>query len=245
MKIIDVSHHQGNVDWKRVREAGINGVVIRAGYGKGNVDRNWYQNIKGVIDNGFPYVGIYWFSYAYTVDMAINEALECLELIQEYKDKINLGVYFDWEYDSARVAKKYIKVTKDIVTNMNLVFCNTIACKGFTAGYYLNEDYKKNLIDVSRLSKYRQWYARYSSKAVPTGAYLFQYTNKGKIFGINGDVDISHLLAPKTTYEVAMEVLQGLWGNGVTRKNKLESAGYNYREVQDVVNDIIRGQING
>ena len=245
MKIIDVSHHQGNVDWKRVREAGIDGVVVRAGYGKGNVDRKWYQNIKGVIDNGFPYVGIYWFSYAYTVDMAINEALECLELIQEYKDKINLGVYFDWEYDSARVAKKYTTITKDLVTNMNIAFCNAISSTGLIAGYYLNEDYKKHWIDVNRLSKYRQWYARYSSKATPTGAYLFQYTSKGLVAGIEGNVDLNRLLAPKTNYEVAMEVLAGQWGNGATRKNRLESAGYNYREVQNLVNDLIRGQIYG
>ena len=74
---------------------------------------------------------------------------------------------------------------------------------------------------------------------------VFQDTIKGLVAGIEGNVDVNRLLAPKTAYEVAMEVLQGLWGNGATRKNKLESAGYNYREVQDVVNDLIRGQING
>ena len=244
MKIIDVSHHQGNVDWKRVRET-VDGVIIRAGYGKGNIDEKWYKNIKGVIDNGFPYVGIYWFSYAYTVSMAVNEALECMKLISPFKDKINLGVYFDWEYDSMRVVKKHVTPTKELITNMNIAFCTTLQSQGYKAGYYLNEDYKKNWIDVSRLSSFRQWYARYSSKAVPTGAYLFQYSSKGLVAGIEGNVDVNRLLAPKTTYEVAMEVLQGLWGNGATRKNKLESAGYNYREVQDVVNDLIRGQING
>ena len=245
MKIIDVSHHQGNIDWKQVRNAGIDGVVIRAGYGKGNVDRKWYDNIKGVVENDFPYIGVYWFSYAYTSDMAIHEALECDELISIYKDKLNLGVYFDWEYDSAKVAKKYTKVTKDLVTNLNIAFCNTIECKGYHAGYYLNEDYQKNYVDVSRLSKYRKWYARYSSKAIPTGAYLFQYTSSGLVGGIITRVDMNRLLAPKTTYEIAMEVLEGKWGNGTTRKNKLESAGYNYREVQDMVNDLIRGQIYG
>ena len=245
MKIIDVSHHQGIIDWKRVREAGVEGVIIRAGYGNGNLDKQWFNNIKGVIENDFPYVGIYWFSYAYTVDMAINEAVQVMLRINQYKDKINLGVYFDWEYDSMKVAKKHTKVTKELVTNMNLAFCNTLESKGFIAGYYVNEDYQRNWIDIKRLSKFRKWYARYSSKATPTGAYLFQYSSKGQIFGINGNVDMNRLLAPKTVYEVAMEVIEGKWNNGVTRKNRLESAGYNYREVQDMVNDIIRSQIYG
>lgn len=245
MKIIDVSHHQGIIDWKRVKEAGVEGVIIRAGYGNGNVDKQWYRNIKGVIDNDFRYIGVYWFSYAYSVSMALNEGIEVEKLIAPYKDKLNLGVYFDWEYDSMKVAKKHAVMSKDLITNMNIAFCTLLDSDGYKAGYYVNEDYQKNWVDVSRLNKFRKWYARYSSKATPTGAYLFQYSSTGQVYGINTKVDMNRLLAPKTPYEVAMEVLEGKWDNGVTRKNKLESAGYNYREVQDLVNDLIRGQIYG
>ena len=246
MKIIDVSHHQGIIDWDIVRKQDVNGVIVRAGYGKGNVDRYFTRNFGSVRGYDFPYVGVYWFSYAYTIDMAIREAEIISQMMKPYMDMLNLGVYFDWEYDSMQYMKKNgVNPNKTLITNMNLEFCRTVAKNGFIAGYYLNEDYKKNWIDVSRLKDYRQWYARYSSKAKPENAYLHQYSSQGKVKGIAGYVDMNKLLAPKTVYEVACEVLAGEWGNGVTRKNKLESAGYNYREVQDMVNSLYHMQITG
>ena len=246
MKIIDVSHYQDNIDWKTVRQQDIDGVIIRAGYGNGNMDKKFPRNLGMVLENDFPFLGIYWFSYSYTLDMAIREAEAVDSLIRPYQDRLNLGVYFDWEYDSMKYAKKHGMIPKkDYITSMNQFFCETIKDMGYISGYYVNEDYQKNWIDPSRLTNHRKWYARYSSKARPTNAYLHQYTSKGKVKGINGYVDINKLLAPKTVYEVAMEVLEGKWGNGSTRKNKLESAGYDYREVQNLVNNIITMQTLG
>lgn len=246
MRVIDVSHHQGQINWKIVRdwnEPSL-GVIIRAGYGNGNTDKRFYENIRGAILNNFDYIGVYWFSYAYSVEMAINEADKLNALFNDsLKAHLKLGVYFDWEYDSNSYAKKHgVIPNAKLITDMNVAFCERITQLGYIAGYYVNEDYtKQKLFDFDRLVKYRKWYARYSSKAHPVNTYLHQYTSKGSIKGIKTNVDISKLISPLTVYEVALEVIDGKWGNGVTRKAKLETAGYDYRPVQNVVNKILRG----
>lgn len=241
MKVIDVSKHQGIIDWKKVKEAGVDGVIIRAGYGNGNIDEQFYRNIQEVIANGFEHIGVYWFSYAYSLNMANNEANHLNNLVSEYKKYLDLGVYFDWEYDSMKYAKKMrITPTRELITCMNIMFCMTMNNLGYKAGYYLNEDYAKNYIDTTRLNSFRKWYARYSSKAKPVNAYLHQYSSKGHVNGIKGAVDMNKLLCPLSVKEIAYEVIAGKWGNGVTRKNKLESAGYNYREVQNMVNYLLK-----
>jgi hypothetical protein len=75
-KCIDVSDHQGNINWKKVKESGINYAIIRAGYGKGNYDSHFVKNISEAIKAGIK-VGVYWFSYAHSVDMAKKEAKFC------------------------------------------------------------------------------------------------------------------------------------------------------------------------
>ena len=241
MKVIDVSHHNGKIDWNKVAHSDIRGAVIRAGYGKGNIDRTFHQNIEGAITANIPWIGLYWFSYAYTAGMARQEAEYLHRIAYTYKPYLYLGVYFDWEYDSMKYAKQHTQyINKQVITDMVKQFCNMTQQLGYISGYYLNEDYKKNWIDTNELTGLRQWYARYSSKAKPTGAYMHQYTSTGRVQGINGNVDISKILAPLPIDLIALEVLDGKWGNGVTRKNKLESAGYNYREVQDMVNLLIK-----
>lgn len=252
MKVIDVSVHQGNINFKKVKAAGIDGVVIRAGYGKGNVDGRFKENIEGAIAAGIEYIGVYWFSYAYTVDMARREAQYCNDFISPYKDKLNLGVYFDWEYDSMNYAKKLgMSCNKSLVTDMCLYFCRKITDLGYKAGYYLNWDYSQNYIDDSKLTAYKRWYAWYN-KTKPDNCYLWQYSSSGKVNGISGNVDMNELIgkvseAPKTdnktkkktNAEIVKEVLAGKWGNGSERKKKLTEAGYDYDTIQNLVNKAV------
>lgn len=245
MLVIDVSVHQGKIDFKKVKAAGIDGVVIRAGYGKGNIDGRFKANIEGAINAGFKYIGAYWFSYAYTVDMAKREAQFCNDVVMPYKDKLNLGVYFDWEYDSMNYAKKLgMKCDKALITEMSVTFCQKIKELGYKAGYYLNLDYSKNYIDESQLTAYRKWFARYVSTR-QVNCYLWQYSSSGKVNGISGNVDMNELIgvinsAPKTSKktnaEIAQEVIEGKWGNGSDRKKKLTQAGYDYDTIQSLVN---------
>lgn len=192
MKIIDVSNYQGNIDWKMVKADGVEGVIIRAGWGKGNVDPKFKKNIDGAISVGMN-VGIYWFSYAYTVDMAKKEVEYCDKVINPWKACINLPVFFDWEYDSMNWAKKNgVTPGKQLITDMNLAFCDGIAKLGYKSGYYLNQDYSKNYIDESKLKAHKRWFAKYTV-VEQKDCYLWQYSSKGRVAGINGNVDMDKL----------------------------------------------------
>lgn len=250
MKIIDVSKWQGAINFKKVKSAGIDGVVIRAGYGKGNNDPKFKDYIEGAIAAGIEYIGIYWFSYAYTVDMARREAQYCNDVISGYKNHINLPVFFDWEYDSMNYAHKVgVYPKKTLITDMNIAFCQRIKELGYEPGYYLNLDYSRNYIDVSRLTEFKKWFAYYSSTK-QTNCYLWQYTSSGKVSGISGNVDMNELIGKvedqpkdkKTNAEIAHEVLEGKWGNDAERKKRLEAAGYDYNTVQALVNKLVAEQ---
>lgn len=249
MKVIDVSEHQGVIDWRKVKAAGVKGAVIRAGYGRGNVDSQFKNNIEGAINAGIKNLGVYWFSYAYDCEMAKREAHYASDVIMKYKDRLNIGVFFDWEYDSMNYAiKNSTKPDRYLITDMNLEFCKEIEKLGFVAGFYTNLDYQNNYIDVSRLTAYRKWFAWYTSMT-QYDCFMWQYNSEGAVSGIAGDVDMNVLYgnidaAQPTTHhksntEIAKEVIEGKWGNGYARKNRLKKAGYDYDAVQEIVNSLL------
>lgn len=86
MKVIDISEHNGSINFDKVKASGVEGVIIRAGFGKGNIDKRFINNIKSAITAGL-HIGIYWFSYAYTSEMAKKEADYCLNIIKPYLKK--------------------------------------------------------------------------------------------------------------------------------------------------------------
>ena len=202
-RMIDVSEHQGKIDFQRVKASGVRGVIIRAGHGKhgGRADYKFHANITKAKAAGLP-VGIYWFSYAGSKQKAINEAKTCLRLLKAYK--IDMPVYFDWEYDSM----DYTKVkSRTRITDMTIAFCNTIIQGGRRAGYYFNLSYYNNFFDNSRLKNYSTWYAYWGTNQpaaniwaqankmkAPTRFDLWQFSSRGRIPGISGYVDCDLLL---------------------------------------------------
>ena len=191
MKIIDVSEFQGKIDFKKVKASGIEGVIIRAGYGKGNADEYFVRNINGAIKNKL-HIGIYWFSYAYTAGMAKKEAEYCHEMIQTYKLNIDLPVFFDWEYDSMSYAEKNgVAPDKKLITEMTKVFCEEITRYGYDAGYYTNWDYYKNYYYPSKLKNYKLWFADYEDDY--KDCFIQQTSSSGSVDGINGSVDMDIL----------------------------------------------------
>lgn len=191
MKMIDVSYAQGKIDWKKVKAAGIEGVIIRAGYGKGNADDFFVRNITGAIKQKL-HIGIYWFSYAYTEEMAKREARFCNDLIQTYKLNIDLPVFFDWEYDSMDYAHKQGEYpNKDTMTDMTAAFCAEVEDLGYKAGYYANHDYYNNYYDPSKLKKYKLWFADYEDDY--KNCYIQQTSSSGEVNGITGAVDMDVL----------------------------------------------------
>lgn len=188
MRLVDVSEHNGRIDFSKVQD--IEGVIIRAGYGSGNIDRWFENNIRSAIQAG-KHVGIYWFSYAYTEEMARKESEKCISAISPYRAYIDLPVFFDWEYDSMRYAeRKGVKAGRTLITAMNVAFCEEIAKNGYRAGYYANPDYLKNRIDQSKLAGYTFWLAHYTLNT--SYAYdIWQYSERGKVTGIMGTVDLN------------------------------------------------------
>ena len=107
---IDVSGHQGNIDWRKVKASGIQFAMLRAGYGANTVDSEFERNAHGCMEEGIPF-GVYWFSYAYTPEMARREAEKCISVIREYK--VQYPVCYDFEYDSVRYAQQNgVQVTR-------------------------------------------------------------------------------------------------------------------------------------
>lgn len=215
---IDVSDHQGKINWAKVKKSGINHAIIRAGYGKGNIDGQWKNNIDGAIKAGIKNIGVYWFSYAYTGEMARNEADYLVGAVAPYRDKINLGLWYDYEYDSARYAKEHkVNVNKAHVMALHRAFCGEIEKKGHKAGFYYNHDYKVNYLDVDSLP-YRHWYALYDTSDKQTDCYLQQYSNKGKVSGIKGNVDMNWLFGSEhKKQEDGKLVIDGLLGDKTNR----------------------------
>ena len=108
MKGIDVSSHNGSIDWNKVKDAGIGFAILRAGYGKhaSQQDSRFTANAAGTLGAGIA-CGAYWFSYALTPDEAREEAQLCARVLEPYKGKFLYPVYFDYEYDSERYSAEH------------------------------------------------------------------------------------------------------------------------------------------
>ena len=183
---IDVSQYQGNIDWDQVKNAGISFAMLRGGYGRNNVDPYFHQNAAACQRLGIPF-GIYWFSYAYTVQMAAQEAEYCAALAKQYK--ITWPLAYDLEYDTVRyAAQKGVSIGKSLATSMAVAFCNKIKASGYIPMYYTNLDYYRTMFDTGRLP-YDFWFAQYASSPSVSGMDMWQYTSTGKVPGISGNCD--------------------------------------------------------
>jgi GH25 family lysozyme M1 (1,4-beta-N-acetylmuramidase) len=188
---IDVSEFQGNIDWAKVKAAGIKYAIIRAGYGRNAVDEKFHANAKGAVKAGIP-IGVYWFSYALNTTQAIAEAKKCLDTIADYD--VTLPVFFDFEYDTVNYASNQgVTLGKQAFNDHAVAFCDTIQAAGYKAGVYYNLDYYNRFVDKSRLSKYVQWYAQYNTTADVSNWAIWQYSSSGTVSGISGRVDMDYL----------------------------------------------------
>lgn len=185
---IDVSGHQGNIDWRKVKASGIQFAMLRAGYGANTVDSEFERNAHGCMEEGIPF-GVYWFSYAYTPEMARREAEKCISVIREYK--VQYPVCYDFEYDSVRYARQNgVQVTRTLATRLVEVFCGRVEELGYFAMYYSNLDYLERMFAPELRRKYALWYARYASAPGETGIGMWQYRDNGRVEGIRGNVDM-------------------------------------------------------
>ena len=194
---IDVSVHNGNVNVKRVRDAGYKRIIIRAGYGKNNVDQRYIKNAEACV-NLKEAVGIYWFSYALNEEMAVNEAAFAIAQTKKYWQKCPIA--YDLEYDTISYArKKGVSIGKMQATAFAVAFLKTVIAAGYIPVLYTNKDYAKNYFDIPAIEKALGqriyiWYARYTSSISQeerAACHIWQKSSKGKVDGISGNVDIN------------------------------------------------------
>ena len=244
-KGIDVSHWNGDIDWRKVKSSGIDFAIIRAGYGKevNQKDSRFESNINGALNAGLN-VGVYWFSYAASVEEAIKEAQVCTEVIKAYKREITLPVFYDFEYDTEEYNGN-IQYTRDLRTDIIRAFCEEIASLGYKAGYYTNNDYRNNRLNVEDLEEYSLWFADYSDLKYTAGDFR-QYSSTGKVDGIPWNVDMNiqyedfeTKFAPDVLYKVRIE--GEYWLPEI--KNLYDYAGLYYAKITDVAIKVTEGAI--
>lgn len=227
LKGIDVSEHQGSIDWSKVNAAGIQFAMIRAGYGKNNVDKYFHQNAKNALASGIP-IGIYWFSYALNEEMAKNEATYAVNLAKQYN--VTWPICYDLEYDTVSyAAKNGVTINKSLATKMAKAFCKQVKALGYTPMNYTNLDYYNNYFDSSQLP-YDLWYAQYSSKASISGMAIWQYSSFGNVSGISGKCDVNYAYKNYGEKKVEEEKLTQFPGNRSYKENRI-----NYRVHQQTV----------
>lgn len=191
---IDVSYHNGTIDWNAVAATGIDYAILRVGYrGYGSIgnlcaDVKFDEYIQGAIAAGIP-VGVYYYTEAISTDEAIAEANYCIEKIKDYN--ITLPVTIDFEPGTNKGRSYKANLSKTQATNQVKAFCDTIAAAGYTPAIYANKSDLTTRIDGASLgSSYNIWLAQYNSKTTYTGAYQqWQYSSSGTISGISGKVD--------------------------------------------------------
>lgn len=191
----DISEYNGNVDIKRVRDAGYKRIGIRAGYGRNNVDQKYILNAQACHNLGVN-VLLYWFSYAYTVAMAAAEAGFAVDQAAKFWKKCPIA--FDFEYASVNYARNNgVRITKKLATDLAITFLRTVKNAGYIPVLYANSDYLQNYFDLERITAETGtayvWYARYTSalKAEEEDIDIWQYTSIARIPGISGNTDLN------------------------------------------------------
>ena len=244
-KVIDVSYWQGAINWKQVYADGVRGAIIRFADGM-MADSRFTSNMQNAKAAGL-HVGAYIFSRALNLKQAREEAKRIIKACKPYKCDLPLYIDLEWS-EQAQIA--------NALATAYLDECDKQGVKG---GIYANLNWFKNYINAKKFAKYPLWIAQYNDKMTHENPDLFgmwQYSSKGRVKGISGNVDMNKLYiaywdqdkpketkkkaAKKSVTTIAKEVIVGKWGNGEERKKKLEKAGYDYKAVQKKVNELMK-----
>lgn len=249
----DISTWQGGINYQAIKER-VKYCILRAGFSetKDNQFENHYNGLQGLN------LGAYWYSYAQSTDEARREAKKCLEVIKG--KKFTLPIYLDIEDPSMSGLGRG---TLDAIVR---AFGEEIEKAGYYFGVYSNLNWYRNIISGSELNKKYDWWIACWSDSAPSGVDygVWQFTSDYNTFGERLDANyvlvdypkiikeagLNHLggdtptptptpSPSKSIDEIAREVIQGLWGNGEDRYNRLTAAGYDYNAVQNRVNEIL------
>lgn len=233
---IDVSKHQGKIDWQKVKAAGVEFAIIRAGYGKeiSQKDEQLESNYSGCKAAGMP-VGAYWYSYAMSADEAKKEAETCLSVIKN--KQFEYPIYFDIE------ESKQLALGKSKCTEIAKAFCEAVENAGYFVGIYSSKSHLETYLTEEIRARYAVWVAHYGvTKTTYSGQYgIWQKSSSGKINGINGNVDIDECYIDYPT-TIKKNNLNGYKtvtasstkSNGTTTSSSTKSSTPSYKQGQAV-----------
>lgn len=201
-KGIDVSKYNGDIDWKKVKQSGIDFAILRVGFrgyetGKIVFDNKFKENANNAASNKIA-IGAYFVTQATNYEEGKEEANQAITKIKESNVKVTYPIVVDIEWAGGGEGNQgradYISVAKR--TEAARGFCETIKNAGYTPMIYANKYWLTNFLDMSKLTSFDVWLAHYVSGA-PTktsdykGKYaIWQYTSSGSVSGITGNVDI-------------------------------------------------------
>jgi GH25 family lysozyme M1 (1,4-beta-N-acetylmuramidase) len=193
---IDVSYHNGEIDWEAVAADGIDFAMLRIGYrgyetGELKIDPLFEQNIQEAQANGIE-IGVYFFTQAVDEAEALEEAEYVIQALLPYE--ITYPVVLDIEIQSAEDVRGN-EVTGETLNRVAEIFCNRIREEGFTPMIYANKRMAYLKLDMRRMANYDFWFAEYSDEIKPPSFYynfqMWQYATDGKVNGVDGDVDLN------------------------------------------------------
>jgi len=246
---IDVSHYQKDIDWSKVKQSGKEFAIMKAMYETSHrPDECFEKNYRGCKANNII-TGAYIFIGSKSIENPKDDAEAFLNILNGRE--MQYGIWIDAESAKLRACGK-ARVEQIILTEIDV-----IKKAGYRVGVYTNLDWYKNVLTAS-IKNYPIWMARYplndngtiktslSPKDKYPNVVAWQYSSKGKVPGIKGNVDMDvdyGFMARKTVEQLALEVIDGKWGSAKTnptRKTLLTNAGYNYIDVQNMVNKLLK-----
>lgn len=202
---IDVSSHQGNIDWAALAQEDVEFAILRIGYrgytaGGLNADEKFVENLSGAQQNGIQ-AGAYFYSQALSAEEAREEAEYVLELLNDAQ--LDLPVFFDWERHTAEDSRTN-STDSTILTDCALAFCQTIEAGGYQAGIYFYSSLALDIYDLGQLTGYTFWLSQPGE--IPKFDYTFamwQYSYEGSLSGIDGNVDLNLMFIPSSDGQTA------------------------------------------
>lgn len=258
---IDVSHYQGDIDWKKVQNAGKRFAIMKCMYEAQS------HRIDETFENNYRKCGIYGISrgvYIFIGRSSIAQPeSDAKALLGHLSDRpLEYGIWLDYESEFLR------KLGKKKIENLTKIYINAFRSAGYHVGIYCNKDWYDNVIPESLKEDLDFWIARYpkddkgyyNQKSALKPSYkkavAWQYSSKGNVNGIKGlvdlDVDFDGIVSyiasepyKKTNEQIVQEVIRGVWGTNKTnptREKLLTMAGYDYKEIRRLVNEYYRKQ---
>lgn len=193
-KGIDVSHNNGVLDWERIKKAGIEFAIIRAGFGGDSVkqdDKQAERNMRECERLHIPY-GLYLYSYALRREQAGSEAAHVLRLAKGHK--VSLGIWYDMEDADGYKKKHGLDVRREggMLTGCCEIFCSEIKEKGYESGIYASLDYFRNILNQEQLRKFPFWLAHWGVGRPGIDCRIWQYTSDGIVDGAGKRTDMDY-----------------------------------------------------